>query len=52
VEAAANWSSSDAPTDDMTATAKTTNTEASAAAVRVITLRLPDKGRARKQRHP
>jgi hypothetical protein len=34
----------------MAATVKTTTTEA--AAVRVATLRLPDQGRARKQRDP
>jgi hypothetical protein len=48
---ASNWSSPDAPADGMAATVKTTTTEASAA-VRVASLRLPDQGRARKQRDP
>jgi hypothetical protein len=36
----------------MATTAKTATTEASSAAVTVTTLRLPDQGRARKQRDP
>jgi hypothetical protein len=36
----------------MAATVKTTTTEASAAAVRVASLRLTDQSRARKQRDP
>jgi hypothetical protein len=56
-ETASNWSSPDAPADDMAATAaETTTTEASShsssAAVITSTLRFSDQGRARKKRDP
>jgi hypothetical protein len=44
---ASNWSSPDAPADDMATAA-----EASSATVIATTLRLPDQGRARKKRDP
>jgi hypothetical protein len=56
-ETASNWSSPDAPADDMAATAaETTTTEASShsssAGVITSTLRFSDQGRARKKRDP
>jgi hypothetical protein len=44
---ASNWSSPDAPADDMATAA-----EASSATVIATTLRLPDQGRAHKKRDP
>jgi hypothetical protein len=53
---ASNWFSPATPADDTATAAKTTTTEASShsssAAVITTTLRLPDQGRARKQRDP
>jgi len=53
--AASNWSSPDAPADDIATAAETTTTEASShlssPAVRA-TLRLPDQSRARKKGDP
>jgi hypothetical protein len=51
-ETASNWSSPDAPADNVATTAKTTTTDASSPAVIPTTLRLPDQGRARKKRDP
>jgi hypothetical protein len=54
-ETASNWSSPDAPADDIATAAETTTTEASShlssPAVRA-TLRLPDQSRARKKGDP
>jgi hypothetical protein len=49
--AASNWSSPDAPADDM-ATTTEASSHSSSSAVITTTLRLPDQGRARKQRDP
>src|SRR4029077_12929844 len=51
-ETASNWSSPAAPAAEMATTAENTTTQASSPAAIVITLRLPDQGRARKQHDP
>ena len=48
---ASNWSSPDAPADDMTSTTEASS-HSSSPAVIATTLRLPDQGRARKKRDP
>ncbi len=48
---ASNWSSPAAPSDDM-ATTTEASSHSSSSAVITTTLRLPDQGRARKQRDP
>jgi len=48
--AASNWSSPDAPADDMATTTEASSHSSSS--VITTTLRLPDQGRARKKRDP